>query len=72
MKQATVDVKAAKFDAPGDTAANNKSRADAVAKGLTDYLVSSTALADAMTKLSTDRMHQAYTGTWVKQFLERN
>jgi len=72
VKQATVDVKAAKFDAPGDTAANNKSRADAVAKGLTDYLVSSTALADAMTKLSTDRMHQAYTGTWVKQFLERN
>jgi len=72
VKQVLADVKAAKFDAPGDTAANNKSRADAVAKGLTDYLVSSTALADAMTKLSTDRMHQAYTGTWVKQFLERN
>jgi hypothetical protein len=71
MKQAMADVKAAKFDAPGDTAANNKSRTDPVTKGITDYLASSTALAAAMTVLSKDRIHQAYTGPAVQQFLPR-
>ncbi|MCX7171726.1 MAG: fibronectin type III domain-containing protein, partial [Proteobacteria bacterium] len=69
MKQATADVKAAKFDVPGDTAANNKSRTDAVTKGITDYLASSQALAAAMAVLSNNRIHQAYTGPVVRQFL---
>jgi hypothetical protein len=68
-KQAMADVKAKKFDAPGDTADNNKSRTDPVAKGITDYLESSTALAAALTDLSKDRIHQAYTGPVVRQFL---